>query len=84
MVDLNKSDFSKGIAPGALLEELCQRYPLQGVGPLAWLDVATSHAHKTGQSLVEVVNRWCVLSDLAKLSVTFDVGAELTIIELDV
>lgn len=84
MADLNEVDFSKGVAPGALLEELCQRHPLQGVGPLAWLDAATSHANKTGQSLVEVVNRWCVLSDLAKLSVTFDAEGELTIIELDV
>ncbi|WP_421223198.1 hypothetical protein [Aeromonas enteropelogenes] len=84
MSDSKDIILSGNSSSGDLIEVLCQRYPLQGVGPLAWLEAATNDAHKTGQSLVEIVNHWCAQSELAMLSVTFDVGAGLTVTVLDV
>lgn len=71
--------FSEGVELGEIIEELCQRHPLSGVGPLAWLEASTEVAYQAGLPLAAVLGHWSALSHSSKLTVSFDVDIGLVV-----
>ncbi|MFQ2166176.1 hypothetical protein ACK33D_15700 [Aeromonas hydrophila] len=60
-----------GVSVGSLIEELLLKYPICGVGPLAWLEAADAVAVLTDKSILEILSRWVHLSGTNGIDVTF-------------
>ena len=69
-----------GVSVSSLIDELSLKYPICGVGPLAWLEAADVVAVETGSSVLEVLSRWAHLSRTNEIGVTFS-NDELSISE---
>jgi len=70
-----------GETVSSLIDELLVKYPICGIGPLAWLEAADAVAVVAGKTMLEVLSRWVYLSGFNGISVALS-NDELSVSEL--